>query len=237
MSEPKDLFPECVKGVIFDLDDTLVHSTVDYARFKRRIIERIALEGDDPSVYDPEEGIMQLIGKFRQRMMGSGRTSSEVDDLLDDFDEIMDDVEMERVKETKSVPGARELLQMLRDRGLKIGVLTRGCEMYATKALELTDMLRLVDHIECRNSDVPPKPSPESYRRLVKRLGLAPEETLFVGDHHLDAMCARKTGVRFVGVRTGDLTEQELREAGGVEVFDSVADMIPWLSGLLRTSD
>ena len=229
--------PGAIKGVIFDLDDTLVLSTVDYARFKRLIIERISLEGEDPHDYDPSEGIITLLDRFRKNMDGRGRPSSAIDGVLEEINSIMDGVEMERVRETRAIPGAEKLLRMLRAEGVRIGVLTRGCSRYATEVLELTGMLDLVDDIECRNSKVPPKPRPEPYWRLVERLGLEPGETLFVGDHHLDATCAVAAGASFVGVRTGDLTEEELREIGSVAVFDSVADMIPWLLRLLHRSD
>jgi len=223
-----------VKGVIFDLDDTLVLSTVDYVRFKRLIIERIALEGEDVRDYRPDDGIISLIDRFRHGMEASGRSPSEVQEVLREFDQIMDDVELERADETKAIPGAAGLLALLRDRGVKIGVLTRGCERYARFVLRLTGMLDLVDAIECRNSDVPPKPSPEPYWRLAAQLGLQPEETVFVGDHLIDAKCASSAGVMFIGVRTGDLTEQELRDAGSTEVFTSVAEMMPWFDEALR---
>ncbi|UCE45344.1 MAG: HAD family hydrolase [Methanobacteriota archaeon] len=226
-----------VKGVVFDLDDTLVLSTVDYVRFKKLMIERMALEGEDPGSYDPTEGIIQLISRFRDSMEARGKSSTWIEKVLEELNDIMDKVEMERVQETVGIPGAKELLETIRERGIKIGVLTRGCESYATKVLELTGLLEFVDDIEGRNSKVPPKPHPEPYWRLVGRLGLNARDTVFVGDHHLDATCARAAGVPFIGVRTGDLAERELREIGSVEVFDSVADMGPWLAQVLDDSD
>ncbi|MDH3365709.1 MAG: HAD family hydrolase [Thermoplasmata archaeon] len=223
-----------IKGVIFDLDDTLVLSTVDYVRFKNLIIERIALKGEDTDGYSPDDGIISLITRFRDRMEDKGRSPPEVEIILREFDQIMDDVELERVDETQAIHGARELLALLRDRAVRVGVLTRGCERYARHVLQITDMLDLVDAIECRNSNVPPKPSPEPYWRLAARLGLQPEETVFVGDHLIDAICARSAGVPFIGVRTGDLTEQQLRDAGSAEVFPSVAEMVPWFDEALR---
>ena len=234
-SPPKPLLGR-VKGVVFDLDDTLILSTVDYVRFKKLMIERMALEGEDPDTYDPTEGIIQLIGRFRDSMEARGKPQSWIEKVLEELNDIMDKVEMERVQETVGIPGAKELLHTIRERGIKIGVLTRGCEGYATKVLELTGLLEFVDDIECRNSKVPPKPRPEPYWRLVGRLGLNAKDTVFVGDHYLDATCARAAGVPFVGVRTGDLTERELRGLGSVEVFDSVADMGPWLAQVLDDS-
>lgn len=218
-----------VKGVIFDLDDTLILSTVDYARFKRLIIDRIsATAGDDPGLYSSSEGILSLIDRYRDRMAERGEGAEKIAAELAEFDRIMDGVELERIQETKEIPGARELLTLLRVHSIKVGVLTRGCEDYAAAALDLTGMASLVDAVECRNSRVPPKPSPESYWRLAGRLGLRPEETIFVGDHTIDIVCAQRVGVPFIGVMTGALSEQELMEAGSAAVFTSVAELFHW---------
>jgi phosphoglycolate phosphatase-like HAD superfamily hydrolase len=90
-----------------------------------------------------------------------------------------------------------------------------------------------VHAVECRNRSMPAKPNPEPYWHLVEQLGLRPEETVFVGDHQLDAVCAGRAGVRFVGVLTGDLTEKALVEAGSIAVFGSVADLLPWFRAAL----
>lgn len=233
-SELSEIDMSTVKGVVFDLDDTLILSTVDYARFKRLIIDRIAATtGDDPCHYSPSEGIISLIDRFRSRMAERGEDAERVAAELAEFDNIMDGVELERIQETREIPGARELLILLRAHSIKVGVLTRGCGSYAAAALELTGMAGLVDAVECRNSRVPPKPNPESYWRLVDRLGLRPEETIFVGDHTIDLVCAQRAGVRFIGVMTGDLSEQELMDAGSAAVFESVAEMLLWATAAL----
>lgn len=222
-----------LKGVVFDLDDTLILSTVDYTRFKTLIIERIASMGEDPTLYSPGDGIIVLMDRFAERMIALGWTEEEVGEALGEFEAIMDEVELERVAETREMEGARDLLEHLVSRGIRVGILTRGCLRYAEEALRLGGLREFVHALECRNSRMPAKPNPEPYWHLVERLGLRPEETVFVGDHLLDAACAERAGVPFVGVLTGDLAEEDLLGAGSVAVFPSVADMVPWFVGLL----
>ncbi len=223
-----------LRGIVFDLDDTLVQSTVDYERFKMLIIRRIASKGDDPSQYSPDEGIVGLVDKFAERMRSCGWSEAQVTASLEEFEEIMDGVELERVHDTGELKGAREVLEYLRSRDIRVGILTRGCQKYAEEALRLTGLREFVQVIECRNTGMPAKPNPRPYWHLVEQLGLRPEQTIFVGDHFIDATCAARAGVPFVGVLTGSLDEQTLREAGSVEVFGSVSAMLPWLKGLLE---
>jgi len=147
---------------------------------------------------------------------------------LAELDRIMDKVELERVAETTAIRGAVELLELLRERGIKIGVLTRGCQDYASAALSGAGLMRLVDAIECRNSDTKAKPNPESYLRLIEHLGVRKEDTFFVGDHPIDAKCAANAGVPFVAVETGDVAPDDLRAAGCVAVFPDVGSMVEW---------
>lgn len=218
-----------VKAVVFDLDDTLVESTVNFGKFKRLVIDRIVSHGDERSMYSPEETVVAIINRYEKRMRSSGVSDDEVKRRLAELDKIMDEVEMEHVSETTAYKGASQLLRFLRERGIKVGVLTRGCQEYANAALTKTGLIDLVDAVECRNSKTKPKPNPEAYLKLVAMLGVRKDDTVFVGDHPLDAQCAANAGVPFVAVGTGDVPKEVLKKAGSIEVFTDVGEMAEWL--------
>jgi len=217
-----------IKAVIFDLDDTLVQSTVDFAKFKLLVIGKMAAHGEDIGLYSPNETIVAITARYEDRMRNAGVPQSEIRNRLAELDRIMDEVELEKVDGTVAISGAADLLRYLRSRGMKIGILTRGCEEYANLALSRTGMLDLVHAIECRNSETKAKPDPAAYLKLVSALGVRKEETLFVGDHPIDAKCAANAGVPFIGVMSGDVPEDLLRKAGAVEVVRDVGEMIDW---------
>jgi len=221
--------PSTIRGVVFDLDDTLVASTVDFAKFKGLVIERMVSLGEPRELYDPSDTIVRIIARFEERMRHQGVPEKDRRDRLAELDRIMDRVELERVDRTEALPGAREILESLRRRGVKVGVLTRACGEYAEKALALTGLRALVDAIEPRNSDTRPKPHPDAYLRLIGALGVEKSETVFVGDHPIDAHCAATAGVAFVAVGTGDVPEQVMMEAGSVAYIPDVGHLMPLL--------
>ena len=225
-----------VRAIIFDLDDTLVESTVNYAKFKTLVIERITSQGEPRDLYDVHETIVTIVARYEERMRGAGIPEVTIRNRLAELNTIMDEVELEGVSETKPLRGAIDLLKLLRKNGVKVGILTRGCEEYTRSALARTGMLELVDEIECRNAYTKPKPDPDAYLKLVQRLGVKKEETLFVGDHPIDAQCAANAGVPFVAVETGDVPEEDLRKAGCVELFHDVGEMAIWLERILSSS-
>jgi len=223
--EPLRMPSKPLRAVVFDLDDTLVVSTVDFPKFKGLVLDRIAESGDDRSAYDMSETIVTILERFEGRMRAKGVSGDRLKGMMSELDRIMDEVELERVGETSPIAGAAETLSFLRSKGLRIGILTRGCEAYAREAMRRTGIDRFVDAVECRNSDARPKPYPDSYLRLVAALGVSKEETVFVGDHAIDARCAENAGVPFIGVGTGDVPERVLVEAGATMFLKDVGEL------------
>lgn len=221
-----------VKAVVFDLDDTLIESTVDYGKFKALTIEWLVQNGERREDYSPQETIVAIVKRYEDRLRARGVPEEDVRRRLAELDRIMDEVEMERVEESVAYPGARELLKLLRANGKKIGILTRGCELYTRTALARAGLADLVDAVESRNSETRPKPDGQAYEKLAGRLGLKSAETLLVGDHPIDGQCARNAGVPFVAVRTGDVPDEALRGAGAIAMFDSVREIGDFLAGL-----
>jgi len=219
---------------VFDLDDTLVESTVDYAKFKRLVIDRMVSHGERRDKYRPEETIVAIIARYEASLRDKGASERTIRERLRELDDIMDAVEMEHAHETKAISGAADLLMALRKHDLRIGILTRGCEEYARRVLKVCGIEALVDEIESRNSETKAKPDPEAYLKLVSRLGVHKDETVFVGDHPIDAQCARNAGVLFVAVRTGDVSDEVLESAGSAAVFQNVGQMVDWFERLLK---
>lgn len=224
----RDGFPNPLEAVVFDLDDTLILSTVDFAKFKRLVIERIVKHGDDGRLYSPNETIVSILGRYEQRMRARRIPEREIKARLAELDRIMDAVELEKVSDTVAIDGSVPLLQLLRQKGVKIGILTRGCDEYARKALSKTGLLSFVDGLECRNSETRAKPDPQAYLNLVSTLGARVGNTIFIGDHPIDAQCAKNAGVMFLAVETGDVPRDLLQEAGSAEVFKDVGEMVAW---------
>ncbi len=225
--------PRKIDAVVFDLDDTLVLSTVDYGKFKKMVIDKIVSYGEPPSMYSPDETIVTILARYGQRMRATGIPEEERRRRASEFDRIMDEVELERASETSALPGAADLLKLLRSRGVKVGILTRGCDAYVASALSSAGLAGLVDATECRNSHTRAKPDPGSYLRLVERMGVMKAHTFFIGDHLIDARCAADAGVPFVAVETGDVPPEELRAAGSVAVFPDVGHMVQWFKSVL----
>lgn len=96
-------------------------------------------------------------------------------------------------------PGALELLHELRDRGCRLGVLTRNAHELALITLEAVGMGDCFASDEIIGRDeAPPKPDPGGLLHLANKWQVAPQALVMVGDFHFDLACAKAAGARSV---------------------------------------
>jgi len=212
-----------IAAVIFDLDGTLIRSSIDFVKMKNRIIAYFRSLGVDSEDFSSSRPTFEIVQKGIERLK---KKSSEevVSEVRRQIDQIMTDVEMEQVDSISAIAGVSETVKLLKEKGIKIGVLTRSCREYALKSLQTTGLSKLVDFIAARDDVDRPKPDPDQVIMLAQKLSVKLEETLMVGDHPVDALCAKNSNVRFVGVLTG-FSEADAFKKIGCDVIGSVNDL------------
>ena len=123
----------------------------------------------------------------------------------------------------------RELLDVLARRDLTVVLATSAPES-ELKALRAT--LSIEDAIDVVTSaaDVgTAKPAPDIVEVALTRAGTSPSDAIMVGDTVWDVEAAKRAGVDCIGVRSGGVSEDELRTAGAIAVYDDVADLLDHL--------
>lgn len=70
------------------------------------------------------------------------------------------------------------------------------------------------------------KPNPEGLLKVLKDLGVKPDEAIMVGDLDVDIIAGVKAGVAPVGVAHGFGTPADLQAAGAVRVVDSLNELV-----------
>jgi phosphoglycolate phosphatase-like HAD superfamily hydrolase len=215
-----------VKGVVFDLDGTLIHSTVDFTMMKRRIIDSLLSQGVPSSLLDVHHTTLENTEVAIAHLSAVGR-KEEGREIRAMVGEMMSRIELERVSRTTAVEGAGECARLLRAAELKIGMLTRGSRAYAQEALHYAGLDMRLDAMICRD-DYPEeeaKPNGMAMVRMASMLGLRPEDCLLVGDHSMDLHCARSSGASFVGVLTGAFGMEEWSQDGCERTISSVKEL------------
>jgi putative hydrolase of the HAD superfamily len=164
-----------VKAVIFDLWDTLVEWPVaDAEVLKERIAALVTV--------NPEEFERRWRDGYRASQTGPLADSYRALGLPDEHVEQHVAARHEFARKALRLrEGARETMQRLRERGVKIGLIT-VCSEEVPAAWPETELAGLFD-AETFSSDCGLiKPDPEIYLATVRALGVDPDEAMFVGD-------------------------------------------------------
>jgi phosphoglycolate phosphatase len=102
------------------------------------------------------------------------------------------------------------LLNDLRRRGLRLGVVTNDAEALAHAHLEAANVSECFDFIAGFDSGFGAKPNPGPLLAFADKVGVSPDATLMVGDSLHDLKAAHAAGMQAVGVLTGLATQNEL---------------------------
>lgn len=128
----------------------------------------------------------------------------------------------------KFLPGAKELLDKLKDLGYRLALLTSKKTDLAIKLLEYYDLKTYFEYILGEQQEFKPKPHPASIFHIISKFSKM-EKVFMVGDHTVDCLAAKNAGINFIGVLTGNTTERELKNCAGKDAFilKSVKDVDP----------
>lgn len=221
-----------LKGIIFDLDGTLIHTTINFTVMKERMISFLEENGIPEGCLTPKQTTVVIIATCEEILREEGRAEVEIDEVHRKLEKIMNRGELEAIKDVSEVDGVRNALQELREAGYKLAVLTRSHHAYAVEALRKIGTIDLFDVILGRGETPKPKPYREALEHTATLLGLDPVETIFVGDNHIDATSAVNAEVPFIGVKTGRRGDLSWDGRFPEVLLESVTDLPAYLNGL-----
>lgn len=213
-------------AVLFDLDGTLVDSLPDIAAAVNRVL---AAEGRallTPAEVRPMigDGAGQLVERAFTARGGLPQTG-----LAAVLTRFRAEYGPRSAELTRPWPGVVEVLDGLRDRGVRMAVCTNkpsGATHTVLRELGLSPYFPVV----VGSDDAPAiKPDPSHVRACLDALAVAPQQTVMVGDSRNDVLAAHAAGLPCVLVSFG-YTRIPPAELGAEAVIDDFAALPSVLS-------
>lgn len=203
-----------------DMDGTITRFNLDYMAARRKALQEL----DKLNLRTPETNeqlsLYLILKKLKDEMDPEGFTN-----LRERFYGLLEDMEVKAAKEVTIYPGVVETLRMLRDRGLRIGLLTNNGHAGTEITLRRHHLAAFFDAIVTRDDCEEMKPDGAPVQKLLAEMNLPPEEAVLVGDGVIDIMAARAAGLPSVAVATGPFPSERLVKAEPDYLLGSVNDL------------
>ncbi|MGD9765525.1 MAG: HAD family hydrolase [Candidatus Binatia bacterium] len=221
-----------VDGVILDVDGTLVDSNDAHAH---AWVEAFSAHG----VEAPYQRVRRLIGKGGDKLLAEVAGIDHESALGRAIEETRRTIFIERyAPHLKPCPGARALLQRLREDGLRLAVATSAKAAELQVLLQRAEVADLIDTATSSDDAERSKPDPDIVVAALRRARLEVHRAVMIGDTPYDVEAATRVGLRIVGLRSGGWSDDDLR--GAVAIYDHPLDLLrhyaEFLDVLSRTS-
>jgi phosphoglycolate phosphatase len=223
--------------VIFDLDGTLIDSSVDITNALNHALSPYAVHPltVEETIRMVGEGIPRLIEKV-VGPKGNGVLLKAVNQFPGDpqkLQEIRADVKNRFIEyysghildHTKEYPGVRETLEQLGS--YRKAVISNKMESLSRKILDGLGLSRYFECVIGSDSTPEKKPSPLPVQKVLSDLHMKPDQAVMVGDSNFDVDAGKAAGVLTVAVTYGYRPRAVIANAD--YLIDRMIDLVPLL--------
>ena len=209
-----------VKAIIFDFDGTLAVLNIDFSSMRERIFDLMRRSGIKEEALQ-EKYLLEIIDEVYHILWEKNPSGAEI--FYQESHGILHEVEMKAAEKGRLIPRTEGILRSLREKGIRVGIITRNCEDAVRKVFPEID--EFCDVFVSRNSVKKVKPHPDHLTHVMESLKISGEEAVMVGDHIIDIQAGKRVGMKTVGVLTGRTKKEEFEKAGADYILGEAAEV------------
>ncbi len=189
--------PSSPRGVLFDLDGTLLDTAPDMGAALNALLVEHGLPVLSPETIRPH------VSRGSRALVTLGFGAAPPDEHAPRIERFLALYSQGLTVATRPFEGVLPLLDSLDARGITWGIVTNKPSRLAQPLLHSLELLRRAGVVVCGDTLPERKPSPLPLLHASEKLALAPSDCLFVGDAELDMRAARAAGMPAIGARYG----------------------------------
>lgn len=209
-----------VKALLCDVDGTLVQSNWLHAEAWQKAFAEMGIQLE-------VEDIRRQIGKGGDELIPvfvPWWKREQVSEPLKSYRKFV--FRQDYLSRVEPLPRVRDFLERVRAAGIRVAIATSSNQEDLQKLKHIAGIEDVIDEETSADDTDRAKPHPDIFSAALGKVGLEPQECIALGDTPYDAEAAGKAGVRTIGVMTGGWTREELLEAGCIEVYADVAELL-----------
>ena len=219
-----------IRAVLFDLAGTLVKIPGSLPDLKEEILIALMRLGFPLSFFSKEDDLPSMLEKLEAYVRASGMSSEDKSKVWEEVQKSIEEFERSILERAVLVPGALEVLAALRERGLKIGLVSFMSSAVTVNLLRRMGLDRFMDTVVARDFLSDPRPNSAHMLKALEDLGVRPEEAVLVSCSASMVRYAKEINMHAIGITPG--CGGELSRAGVDRLIRSLADLSAAISEL-----
>lgn len=209
-----------IEALLSDIDGTLVDSNWLHAEAWQKSFEVIGITLD-------LEAVRRQIGKGGDQLIPvfvPWWKRPAIEAPLETYRKFL--FQTQYLPQVKPLPRVREFLVSVQKHGIRLALASSASQEDLRAYKKIARIEDLVDTDTSADDADRSKPHPDIFSATLSKLRVEPRKALALGDTPYDAEAAGKAGVFTIGVTTGGWSEAELLDAGCIEVYRDVSDLL-----------
>lgn len=211
------------KACVFDLDGTLTDTLESLTFSVNKTLEEI--------------GLGQISAQQCRSFVGNGAAV-----LVEKSIRAAGDPEAEKLEEARKVyarvfgefctykvrpyNGIVELLEGLKEKGICMAVVSNKPHEQTKDVVRTFFAEGTFDDVQGQSDQYPRKPDPAAVYAVLDRMGVTPEEAIYIGDSEVDMKTGKAAGMLTVGVTWGFRSRELLLETGADQIIDHAEELL-----------
>jgi HAD superfamily hydrolase (TIGR01509 family) len=200
------------KTLLFDVDGTLIDSNGAHAESWTQALREGGIEVD-------VNAIRRMIGMGGDKILPAIAHVSEDSDAGRQISDRKRQIFSALLPDLRATPGARPLLEYLRDRHVELIIATSADDREMTSILKQAGVDDLIPSRTTKDDAPASKPDPDIVHAALARSWARPEQTLLVGDTPYDIEAADRAGIGAIALRCGGYWPDSSL-SGALKIFD-----------------
>ncbi len=203
-------------AAILDVDGTLVDNNYQHALAWHYALRRVGIEAPVWLCHRTvgvggDRYVAEVAGEEEEATHGDAAREHE----SEIFGAMRDDA--------RPLPGARRFVETLKEHGNAVVLASSGSADDIEHFVEMLEIGESIDALVTSDDVDASKPEPDLLDAAMEKLGR--RDAVMVGDTFWDVAAAKRAGIPCIGLLSGGFGGEELRSAGAVEVYESVAEL------------
>lgn len=219
------------EAILFDYDGTLAILNLDFAAMRQHLHMFTVAQGiSSQELHDLD--ILEMLAWATEWLRP--RSPEQADRYAREAEQLIQDMEVEAARSSDLLPGVSELLTVLRQEQIGVGIVTRNCD--AAVRVTFPHIDTYCQAFMPRNRVTQVKPHPAHLQAALDCLETTPDRALMVGDGAMDIQAGKALGMFSIGVLSGNSSRAKLLAHGADLVLASVAELLHYISPQSRSA-